>query len=457
VAGSGSLEVAAARLEEFAGQRLRTPGLVVGLIGPEGWRHEFALGVNDLASGRPLGTDALVPIASIGKALTAVALLREAQAGRVDLDAAVHDLLPWLPLPTPFGPIRLRHLLAHTGGIVAGLDASPSPVVEALVLGETAPGWPAGQRYYYSNVGYALLGLVLEGVAGCSYAQAIERHVLDPCGMTASEAVTTAQAQTRAATGHLQTDDGSLAPAPWVPTASGAGATLCTAGDLGRFLRALIAGEPALLDPATHQAMTTPTLGLPDGEGYGYGLGIEIDTEAGYRRIGHSGDCPGFGSHAYGCVETGVGVVTLYNGPWRRRRDPASTWPIVEHGLALLRAAALGQQLPADPPPARDNHHDHAPAARARRQPPSEFAELVGTYAAYNPWVPQVQIHPDANGAGLVLGWPWGDQEPLTALAEGGFRLGDDPASPERVHFRARVEGRPRQAVVSGWPFDRID
>jgi hypothetical protein len=67
-----------------------------------------------------------------------------------------------------------------------------------------------------------------------------------------------------------------------------------------------------------------------------------------------------------------------------------------------------------------------------------------------------MQIRPDTDGAGLVLGWPWEDEEPLTALAEGGFRLGDDPASPERVHFTAIVEGRPMQALVSGWPFDRI-
>jgi hypothetical protein len=56
--------------------------------------------------------------------------------------------------------------------------------------------------------------------------------------MTASEAVTTARAQARAATGHLELDDGTFVPAPWVPTASGAGSTLCTAADLGRFLRA---------------------------------------------------------------------------------------------------------------------------------------------------------------------------------------------------------------------------
>jgi D-alanyl-D-alanine carboxypeptidase len=132
--GHDPLEDAAARLQAFARQRLRAPGLVVGLSGPGGWAHQFALGVADAASGQPLQTDALLPIASISKAMTAAALLRDLQAGRVDLDAAVHDHLPWLPLPTPYGPIRLRHLLVHTGGIVAGLDASPSPVVERWPL-----------------------------------------------------------------------------------------------------------------------------------------------------------------------------------------------------------------------------------------------------------------------------------------------------------------------------------
>ena len=144
MAGSGSLEVAAERLEGFARARLALPGMAVGLTGPGGWRHEFAVGVSDVASGQPLAPDALLPVASIGKMLAAVALFREHEDGRLDLDAPVHRYLPWLPLATPFGPITVRHLLGHTAGIVTGLDGSPSPAVEALALAHTPPGWPPG-------------------------------------------------------------------------------------------------------------------------------------------------------------------------------------------------------------------------------------------------------------------------------------------------------------------------
>jgi hypothetical protein len=71
--------------------------------------------------------------------------------------------------------------------------------------------------------------------------------------------------------------------------------------------------------------------------------------------------------------------------------------------------------------------------------------------------VPQVQVRPAAGGAGLVLAYPDGDEAPLTPLPGGGFRVGEDPASPERVEFTTVVEGRPMRAVVSGWPFDRLD
>jgi CubicO group peptidase (beta-lactamase class C family) len=458
MAGNGALEVAAERLEGFVRDRLALPGLAVGLTGPGGWRREFAVGVTDVASGRPLAPDALLPVASIGKMMTAVALFREQQAGRLDLDAPVHRYLPWLPLATPFGPITVRHLLGHTAGIVTGLDGSPSPTGEALALAHTPPGWPPGERARYSNVGYAVLGLVLERVAGCSYAEALHRHVLGPCAMTASEAVTTAEAQARAATGHLELASGALVPAPWVPTTAGSGATLSTVADLGRFLRAVVAGDPPLLEPAARQAMLTPVLPIPADKGYGYGLGIELDLAAGYPRVGHQGDCPGYAGDAYGCPETGVGVAALGNGPWRPPSSPGSTFEVVDHGIALLRAAVLGQEPPPDPPPAGPEApgDDQPPAAPAPEALPAELAALVGTYAAFNPWMPQVRIVPAAGGT-LALEWPDGDSTPLTPLPGGGVRVGDDPDTPERAAFEAEVEGRPMRVVVSGWPFDRVD
>ena len=452
-----SLAGVAGRIEAFARARLSLPGLAVGLVGPGGWHHEFAVGVADVASGRPLDPAALMPIASVSKAMTAVALLREQEAGRIDIDDPVHDHLPWLPLATPFGPISVAHLLAHTAGIVAGMDGSPSPVAEALALAATPPGRPPGERASYSNVGYAVLGLVLERVAGCSYGEAIQRHVLDPCAMTASEPVTTAEAQARAATGHVELADRTLVPAPWAPTTAGSGATLCTVADLGRFVRALVAGDPPVLEPATREAMLTPALPLPEGKGYGYGLGVEVDLEGGYRRVGHQGDCPGYCSYAYGCRETGVGVVALGNGPWEPPGASAA-WAVVAHGLALLRAAVLGHEPPPDPPPAvAEPPADEPPPGPAAGDLPSDLASLVGTFAAWNPWVPEVRVRADAAGTGLVLLLP-GDHDGarLVPLAGGGFRLGDDPASPERVEFTGVVEGRPTRAVVSGWPFDRV-
>ena len=456
--GTGALEVAAERLEGFVRERLALPGLAVGLIGPGGWRHEFAAGVNDVASGKPLDPGALLPVLSIGKMMTALALFREHEAGRLDLDAPVHRYLPWLPLATPFGPITVRHLLGHTAGIVGGMEGSPSPAGEALALASTPPGWPPGQRAYYSNVGYAVLGLVLERVAGCSYAEALQRHVLGPCAMASSEAVTTAEAQARAATGHLELPGGALVPAPWVPTTAGSGATLCTVADLGRLLRAVVAGDPPLLAPATREAMLAPALPIDEEKGYGYGLGVEIDIAAGYTRVGHQGDGPGYCGDAYGCPETGVGVAALGNGPWRLPSSSGSTWEVVDHGIALLRAAALGQELPPDPPPAAPDppDDDQPPAAVDAAGLPAELAPLTGTYAAFSPWMPFIRIIPAAGGT-LELEWPDGDTTPLSPLPGGGFRVGNDPDSPERAAFEAEVEGRPLRVVVSGWPFDRVD
>jgi hypothetical protein len=57
----------------------------------------------------------------------------------------------------------------------------------------------------------------------------------------------------------------------------------------------------------------------------------------------------------------------------------------------------------------------------------------------------------------LALEWPDRDTDALVPLPCGGFRVGEDPDSPDRAIFGSEIEGRPMQVVVSGWPFDRVD
>ena len=106
-------------------------------------------------------------------------------------------------------------------------------------------------------------------------------------------------------------------------------------------------------------------------------------------------------------------MVALGNGPWRPPSEEASAWAVVEHGLALLRAAALGQELPDPPAAVPEPADDPPPASGPAPDLPAGLAALAGTYAAWNPWLPQVVVRPAAGGDGLVLVWPDGDAAPL--------------------------------------------
>ena len=65
-------------------------------------------------------------IGSISKSFAAIVALQEVEAGRLDLHVSVNELLPWLELPEPFGPITLHHLLTHTSGLAAGTEDAPT-------------------------------------------------------------------------------------------------------------------------------------------------------------------------------------------------------------------------------------------------------------------------------------------------------------------------------------------
>ena len=71
-------------------------------------------------------------------------MLQEVEAGRLDLHVSINELLPWLELPEPFGPITLHHLLTHTSGLAAGTEDAPTGLGVATLLRGVPPTFPPG-------------------------------------------------------------------------------------------------------------------------------------------------------------------------------------------------------------------------------------------------------------------------------------------------------------------------
>ncbi|MDX6593635.1 MAG: hypothetical protein QOJ13_2831 [Gaiellales bacterium] len=433
---AGDYQEAVRRIESFAATHLaREPvaGASIALTDENGLIAEITWGHANLERGRPVEPGTVFPIASIAKTMTAACILQQADNGALALDEPMATYLPWLPLEG----VTVRHLLTHTGGLIGGMEVSPSTAGESRSLLELPRGRP-GERFHSSNIGYGVLGLVLEAVSGRPYGDVLHDGILEPLGMTRSSAITDQLLQLRAARGYVFAGDDaskegwdSLVPAPWIATDSGAGSACCPAADLATFLRALLRGGDPILTPESFELMTTPGI-----EGSWYGCGLVVDTLDGHPLVGHDGDCPGFQSHMWADPQAKVGVVVLWSGP-------GSTEAIVDHGLALLRAARAGEPLPPDPAPAAPKEATGT-AARSHA--------YAGTYRCHNPWIPYVRIL--TTEAGLQLQYPWGAAEPLELLDGGEYRVGEE-GSPERACFSDEIDGHPLYVNVSGQRFDR--
>ena len=196
---------AVARVDALAARLIAagaTPGAAVAVSDRDGpvWARSLRpCGCRPRRGRSTAGT--LFQIGSISKSFTAICLLRLWERGRLDLDAEVRSLLPWFP----FAGITVHHLLSHTGGIVCSLGDPPSPAWEVLSLAQTARA-PAGEHFWYSNVGYQALGLMLERLTGEPFADTYRREIIEPLGLAETEPLLTNALRARMAVGHEPLD-----------------------------------------------------------------------------------------------------------------------------------------------------------------------------------------------------------------------------------------------------------
>lgn len=256
-------------------------------------------------------------IGSITKTVVAVLVLRLRDEGSLDLS----DRLDVHVADAPFGDRTVAQLLAHTGELREDppgdwWERVPGGAWSDLVrtLGaEDTPPLRALPRYRYSNVGYALLGRLIEQKRSVGWYEAARDEVLEPLGMLrTSERPLAPHADGWSV--HPWADVLMAEPAHDTGAMDAAGQLWGTTGDLCRLLAAIGGNAPAVLRPDTAAEMRVPTvIEDPDGWTTAYGLGVELRRPGGRALVGNFGSMPGFRAAAWLDVEAGVGAAVVAN------------------------------------------------------------------------------------------------------------------------------------------------
>jgi D-alanyl-D-alanine-carboxypeptidase/D-alanyl-D-alanine-endopeptidase len=343
-----------------------SPGLVYGIVANGALVHFQGFGVQDLESRLPVGADSSFRIASMTKAFTALMVLKLRDEGRLQLDAAVENHVPEVRgwgYPTLDSPrLRVRDLLNQIGGLVTddpwGDRQSPLPDADfTRLLQAGVPFARAPQTAMeYSNLGFALLGRVIDNVSMQPYADTISRVLLQPLGMHSTGFIADQEPLERRAMGYRFEDD-AWRPEPMLgPGAFGAmGGIQTSATDYAKWLAFLLSAWPPR-DDVDHGPVGRATIrelaqgaGLPSlrrrpgqagaqvgmqATNYGMGLWAAVDGDLGFT-LSHSGGYPGYGSHMLLLPDRGVGIFAFAN---RTYAVPAA--PVWDAALALREVAA---------------------------------------------------------------------------------------------------------------------
>lgn len=362
----------------------KLPGLSVAAVQGEEVVWKGAFGFRDLALGLPATPGTLYGIGSVTKSFTALAIMQLAEQGKLSVDDPVQEYVP-LKVQPRGEPIRIWHLMSHTSGIPA-LAYAEAVIREVTGAGENwlpiasysdllsfmadAGGWAIarpGERWFYMNEGYVLLGAIIEKCSGLSYEEYIKRNVLEPLGMERSffrkEEV---EKDPDAATPYVVTRDGERVPSTYPYGAiSSDGGLISSVLDLARYIAMYLgwgeAGGVRLVSRESVEEMETPRVAVPyqgpfGEEGYGYGLQI-LPNFLGRKLVGHGGSVLVSTAYMGFIPEEGVGIALLANG---------SGYPLSQlgmYGLALM----LGEDPESLPFVQRDK----------------ALAELVGVYETY--------------------------------------------------------------------------
>lgn len=298
------------------------PGVAVGVVQDQQLVWSKGFGFADIASKKPMTADTRFRIASNSKLFAAIAILQLREQGKLRLDDPVVKYLPWFtPRPSgpDDGPITIEQLLSHSSGLPreAGDHWSsfnfPTEAELIKLMPDRQAAFPPQTRWKYSNLAFAVAGLLVEKVTGQRWADYVQANIITPLGMTGTSidkpdpGLTTPYASRK--------PDGTRRILPFVDAHGMAAATGLSSNvnDLAKFISAQFRTTgPNVLKPGSwREALRVRS--VDETWESGSGLGFDHSRFKGRTYVGHGGGYPGNTTMTRVQLDDKVGVVVLTN------------------------------------------------------------------------------------------------------------------------------------------------
>lgn len=359
------------------------PGLVVILVKDGQVVLAKAYGLADIERRVPMTVHTNLRAGSVSKPVTAVAVMKLVEEGRLALGAPIDRYLPDLVRPDAYGPpSTVAQLMTMTGGYTDDVLKVHAPTMaEFIPLGDfvrrrLAPREVRPGVMVYSSWNLALVGVAMERVTGKPFDQVLKDTLFDPLGMSSSSfsQPLPQSLASNLATGYFR-DGGRLqiVPDDLVPLSPGI-ALVTTAEDMGRFMAALLpaadAQGPAILGPEALRGLLTRQAGVhPLLRGRSYGFSESPFGPPG--TLYHDGNGIGFSSRMILVPSERIGIfVSVNHRPLDRGLDQTPAFGFAKNvAVKLLERVAPGE-------PAR------RPLMKALPTAPGSLQRYTGQYQA---------------------------------------------------------------------------
>jgi CubicO group peptidase (beta-lactamase class C family) len=313
--------------------KYKTTGAAIALIqnGEVVWMKGY--GFADKEKGIKVTPNTVFQAASISKPVTAWAIMKLVEDGKLNLDAPVENYLTRWHLPSSefdVNGVTIRRLLSHTAGLSLGgypgyHPGDKIPTLEESLSGKNSSNVEVriikepGYEFDYSGGGYTLLSLLIEEVTGVLFEDYMHREILQPLGMINSSYLWADPLKELTASGYNRKRE----PLPnYLFSGKGSASLFTTASDLANYVAAALPGPNGeagrkILSPETVALMCTTvaqTVGDISLFFDGMGLGYFINTyKDGTKLVAHTGSNRGWRNILALSPKTGDGIVILTN------------------------------------------------------------------------------------------------------------------------------------------------